>query len=777
MVDHCPLETNKDIYATLCENKNNYSTFANFIPVVALGIPFFNIYCAACHGMLRKDIEILTKNLEVQCLTHKSSNSKALPPSPWNHFYPQYKCHAVKIEYSQQYEPLGKRILENCGCFESIDDCDGGQYEEECFAYAAPEIYGKHIIVKNEACLACVKIGNDTITAELPRRCKKTQNNKFDIVTSLFKFVGSSPVSKTCQRLFPVGQPGNRCLIQRCQPGFRLHDGHCITINDSISCLNPRQNFYENEYNVADLYRPALLAFIQHDRKEKKYEKLIDEFMERFFNLAKPCPRLQETVYRDLFEEDDLINTCFLVSFPPYSYTNIVQMMTSGQLERTLFPGNQVVKIAAINHDPNIGMNCSRKSSSYRLTNNVRSTIHKMEFLSRKGGRLVVSNRDPMVAIKEVKNKRITYHALYCKLNLDRQGCGIKRNMSHLLYENCPKYELKQLPLNWKESMTLSNGVVLMASDYIYSKHGNVFVCADIYDQRYKGEKSGKMVIVVTACYSVSLVSLLLTFLIHVRYSPLRTLPGLMLMNLIAALFTAQLLYLMNIYGIFASNRILCQTQASIQHYLWLTSFAWMASLSLDVFKCLLPSCITVNTDGGANYKKYMVLAWLFPLPIPVLANILGNINPEFLGYDATLCWLSGSQSVLYLFALPVLIMLTFNIILFVGSVYRLGTHMKNAIYVGRKVENKQRLAQCIKLSSWMGITWLFGIIPNFVDIEALWYAFTVANSFQGVHIFLAFGATGRARMLMKKYHQDKQTETVSVSTPIPTVSAKTDIE
>ena len=46
---------------------------------------------------------------------------------------------------------------------------------------------------------------------------------------------------------------------------------------------------------------------------------------------------------------------------------------------------------------------------------------------------------------------------------------------------------------------------------------------------------------------------------------------------------------------------------------------------------------------------------------------------------------------------------------------------------------------------------WLFGIIPNFAGIDALWYVFVTTNALQGLHIFFTFGVTGRARVLIKE--------------------------
>ena len=114
----------------------------------------------------------------------------------------------------------------------------------------------------------------------------------------------------------------------------------------------------------------------------------------------------------------------------------------------------------------------------------------------------------------------------------------------------------------------------------LYSKDGNVFVCADIYDQKYRHNEPWKLRTAAMLCYIVSLLSLLATFVIYTRYPTLRTKQGLMLLHLVVALFFAQILYVLNSFGLYENSLTLCQIMATIQHYFWLVSFAWMLCIS-----------------------------------------------------------------------------------------------------------------------------------------------------------------------------------------------------
>ena len=246
-------------------------------------------------------------------------------------------------------------------------------------------------------------------------------------------------------------------------------------------------------------------------------------------------------------------------------------------------------------------------------------------------------------------------------------------------------------------------------------------------------------------------------------------------MNLTVALFLAQLLFLLNAWGLFQTHPVLCLIMATAQHHFWLASFAWMACMSLDIFRCLSPACISVSTYTTSKYSKYTLAGWLMPLPFPLSATVLTLTTSSTLVYSKSgSCWMANQQGVLYLFAIPVFTTVALNIFLFIGSVYRLCTLIKNASVAGRKEENKRRLIQCIKLSSWMGVSWLFGVIPNFVGIDALWYVFVTINALQGIHIFFAFGFTGKARILIQgKSHSNKGLVTVSSAVATVTTSGE----
>ena len=414
-------------------------------------------------------------------------------------------------------------------CIENIDTpiryCLGGKYQEECYAYKTA--YGKVFMAKNEACVACSLNQNATIKRPYPEMWMVPSKTTYVTHLNFSKTFEPYSHAGACEKLHLWGKPGNRCLVKKCQSGFRLHDGHCISVDHSTSCLKPHENAFSDEYNVADLFRSALLVITEHRVKRPKMEEPKNIFLEKILNEAESCSDIHQNVYHfHLREMNQDGSQCYLIYSTALSYQSIVQMMESGEIERHIFPGSRLIKVAVTNHDPVLGLNCSEDSGTYVLTHKIRNSVLETEFQSRESDRIVFSNGDPLVTIKDKKNRKMTHHVLFCRSSLGRDECRLASKYSYANYENCPKYELTTLPNSWSSSMTLKGGDRLRNVDYLYSELGNVLVCADVYDQRYANGLSG---IVFSNYCSVSLLCLLATFLTHLRSPPLRTLPELML--------------------------------------------------------------------------------------------------------------------------------------------------------------------------------------------------------------------------------------------------------
>ena len=113
-----------------------------------------------------------------------------------------------------------------------------------------------------------------------------------------------------------------------------------------------------------------------------------------------------------------------------------------------------------------------------------------------------------------------------------------------------------------------------------------------------------------------------------------------------------------------------------------------------------------------------------------------------------------------YLFVLPVGILLSFNIILFALTVFRI-QRIRSSTRLVRPDQRRRRMFWVyLKLSALMGFSWLFGFIDLFAESnEVFSYLFVIFASLQGVYIALAFVVKkevwGKYKKLFERNHKN----------------------
>ena len=761
MVNKCPYNFHNDsLIQSMCSNPSGKGTMSSCVPVESDGVLYRNIYCAACHGLVLHQLHRVA-SYGFQCSMNMQKSELHLLPFAKN--IPCLQC-IIKIRPRFIYI---KRYGDACWCRQALPDrsCKISLYKEECNAYSRVTLDRLRRPYNNEACKSCDNDGKANVPK--PRHCKCLKPTRPDGVIGLFDFTGiSSSHVYVCTKYYKKGQSDNPCLLKHCQHGFQVHDDICISKITAHNCYPPKQNRHNSDYLISNLFRAALVI---HYKASSVNESLFPKHLHIKLEKRKPCTHLP-TLYQNLYPHglDNSIQ-CALLYFDPLAFAKLYVDLSVEDISKNLFPQLKIVHTMLLNHDPLSGISCSAGTRCAQINNLHVFKGGIVQGISQDSKQIVTSNKEPIVIVHNKYGTGIKVWTFMCRPILRDENCSSQLMVEQLSpMTSCLKYEMTDRNTGPAGTILLKSGKTLTNGEYMHTKDGTILVCADVYD-KLNPVISYTWSIIVTISYTISLVCLMATFIIYLRYRELRTLPGLMLMNLIVALFFAQMLFLLNAWDLFENDPIVCLIMATAQHYFWLASFAWMGCMSLDIFRCLSTASTTINTYSASKYSRYILAGWGIPLPFPLTANLLTITTSSTLAYDtAGSCWMANPQGVLYLFAIPVLTLVCSNILHFIGSVYRLCTLMKNASLAGRKEDNKHRLAQCIKLSSWMGVSWLFGIIPNIVGIDALWYVFVSINALQGLHIFLAFGITGRARILMKgscQVHMAMTTISPSVTT------------
>ena len=207
---------------------------------------------------------------------------------------------------------------------------------------------------------------------------------------------------------------------------------------------------------------------------------------------------------------------------------------------------------------------------------------------------------------------------------------------------------------------------------YVLLADGSAVICADYLTGPQPQNATALALIYLSyILYTLSVIALAVTFLIYSLLPPLRNLAGLSIMNLVGALFIANLLLLLS--GQLLDVPTLCLIAAPLIHFTWLAAFVWMAVLSCNVARTL--SSKVVNKTHESPTKPlllYMLFAWGVPLVIVAICITLHFCQCTSAGpiyVDQTRCYIVSPLVNLYAFGIPVALTLALSICFFVYTV------------------------------------------------------------------------------------------------------------
>ena len=111
-------------------------------------------------------------------------------------------------------------------------------------------------------------------------------------------------------------------------------------------------------------------------------------------------------------------------------------------------------------------------------------------------------------------------------------------------------------------------------------------------------------------------------------------------------------------------------------------------------------------------------------------------------------CWISDDKVInkMYAFGVPMLVLVSINIIFFICSFISLFYSFS----LGERVNPQRHKCQIIfvylRLFTIMGVTWLIGFLPSLTGNQIFWYPFSLFNGLQGLYVLLAFGLSPSVR-------------------------------
>ena len=270
----------------------------------------------------------------------------------------------------------------------------------------------------------------------------------------------------------------------------------------------------------------------------------------------------------------------------------------------------------------------------------------------------------------------------------------------------------------------------------------------------------------------LSILALIILILIYSCFPLLRTLPGHCLLCLASSLALAQTAF---VAGMSVNHfDILCKSLAIFIHFAFLVAFCWMNVMAFDIWNTFRCKFSVATTS-----RKKLIFYTGYCLSIPAIIVIFAVINDNFETklskprYGTNFCWIGQKCALFYYFALPVFIILMCNFAFFAMSIYHIMSSSGGETVTKRRHGKGKRLILYAKLSTIMGLTWVFGYVGAVTGSSVMWYLFVICNSLQGLFICISFLCNSKIRKLLNARLEKSRSRTSVLSTTLSKTFSK----
>ncbi|VDK85632.1 unnamed protein product [Litomosoides sigmodontis] len=202
--------------------------------------------------------------------------------------------------------------------------------------------------------------------------------------------------------------------------------------------------------------------------------------------------------------------------------------------------------------------------------------------------------------------------------------------------------------------------------------------------------------------------------------------------HLCFSLLIAEAVFLGGIWQ--TQNSLCCSIVAGILHYFFLAAFSWMLLEGFELYYML------IEVFQSKDSKRSYILLFGYGFPLSVVAASMWF--DRFSYGTEQYCWLRSDNYFILTFVGPVAIILLCNTVFLVMTLFIVCGHSSIG-YTPCKQDRdalknvRNWLKGSIALVTILGLTWTFGLLWINEQSIVMAYAFTVANSLQGLFIFL----------------------------------------
>ncbi len=247
---------------------------------------------------------------------------------------------------------------------------------------------------------------------------------------------------------------------------------------------------------------------------------------------------------------------------------------------------------------------------------------------------------------------------------------SIEQNYTfYICNDSCPgrRFEPGTFKINGTRIVLLEYNIILDESEVRW-EDGSIFVCQrKLFGTTSIFEFDTVQVILTIVGTILSLIALLLSLITYIIFPALRNLPGKSVMSLIAALFTAQLLFLFVSNA--TDNQTFCTAVAVVLHYVWLASFSWTSAIAFYLSRTLGTQArprATEHRDCDKKFVQFSIFGWGAPLVVLTACVIVEFCShvPIVYGTEKA-CWIGDRLALMTAFFLPIAVALLVNAVLY----------------------------------------------------------------------------------------------------------------
>ena len=242
----------------------------------------------------------------------------------------------------------------------------------------------------------------------------------------------------------------------------------------------------------------------------------------------------------------------------------------------------------------------------------------------------------------------------------------------------------------------------------------------------------------------ISLLSLLIFIISFSQKSTLHNLPGKCLLMFSISLQFSQSMFLLSGHLLEDTNRLWCISSGIALHFFYLSTFAWLSTISFDTCLTLTRMHRLDEHVARNRFLFYNLIVWSFALIIVLISvclhAILSNDHPWSPNYGRILCSISSRNALMTFFLLPIGGLVTINVMIFIRTIVVL-RRIDQETRLARDTipEDRSRACLYVRLAFLMGIHWIFLLVCILFKHEILWLIFDLINCLPGLFIAIGF--------------------------------------